>query len=110
MIPAPFDYVAPATLNEAVGLLTQHQDDAKILAGAHSLIPAMKLRLAQPALLVDIGRVKDLSDIRQEGGQILVGALTTHHQLESNARLRDICPLLPACPAALADEPAGNKG
>src|SRR5436305_4548143 len=110
MIPAPFDYVAPATLNEAVGLLTQHQDDAKILAGGHSLIPAMKLRLAQPALLIDIARVKDLSYIREEGDRILVGAMTTHYEIESSARLREVCPLLPECAASIGDVQVRNKG
>src|SRR3989440_7103619 len=110
MIPAPFDYVAPATLNEAVGLLTQHQDDAKILAGGHSLIPAMKLRLAQPALLIDIGRIKDLAYINEDGGQIRIGAMTTHYEIESNARLKEICPLLPECAASIGDVQVRNKG
>ena len=61
MIPAQFDYVAPATLDEAVALLARHPDEAKILAGGHSLIPAMKMRLAMPQMLIDIGRIKDLS-------------------------------------------------
>jgi carbon-monoxide dehydrogenase medium subunit len=110
MIPAPFDYVAPTTLNEAVGLLTQHQDDAKILAGGHSLIPAMKLRLAQPALLIDIGRIKDLAYINEDNGQISIGAMTTHYQLESNARLKEICPLLPECAASIGDVQVRNRG
>jgi carbon-monoxide dehydrogenase medium subunit len=110
MIPAPFDYVAPATLNEAVGLLTQHQDDAKILAGGHSLIPAMKLRLAQPALLIDIGRIKDLAYIREDGRQIRIGAMTTHYRIESSARLKEICPLLPECAASIGDVQVRNKG
>ena len=110
MIPAQFDYVAPSTLEEALGLLAEHADDAKILAGGHSLIPAMKLRLAQPALLIDIGRVRSLSYIREEGGRILVGALTTHYQLESNARLRDICPLLTECASSIGDVQVRNKG
>lgn len=110
MIPAPFDYIAPATLNEAVGLLTEHQDDAKILAGGHSLIPAMKLRLAQPALLIDIGRIKDLAYINEDGGQIRIGAMTTHYQLESSARLKEICPLLPECAASIGDVQVRNKG
>src|ERR671932_1340086 len=100
MIPAQFDYVAPATLDEAVSLLAEHTDDAKVLAGGHSLIPAMKLRLAQPAMLIDIGRLKDLAYIREEGGQIRVGAMTTHHQLESSELLRRLCPLLPECAAS----------
>lgn len=110
MIPTAFDYVAPSTLNEAVGLLTQHQDDAKILAGGHSLIPAMKLRLAQPALLIDIGRIKDLAYINEDGGQVRIGAMTTHYQLESNARLQEICPLLPECAASIGDVQVRNKG
>ena len=110
MIPAQFDYVAPSTLDEALGLLAEHPDDAKILAGGHSLIPAMKLRLAQPAMLIDIGRVKDLAYIREEGGQIRIGAMTTHYQLESNARLKEVCPLLPECAASIGDVQVRNKG
>ncbi|HEX8843569.1 MAG TPA: xanthine dehydrogenase family protein subunit M [Pyrinomonadaceae bacterium] len=110
MIPAQFDYVAPATLDEAVGLLTQHQDDAKILAGGHSLIPAMKLRLAQPSMLIDIARIKDLAYISEDNGQIRVGAMTTHYQLESSARLREICPLLSECAASIGDVQVRNRG
>ncbi len=110
MIPAQFDYQAPKTLNEAINLLAQHPDDAKILAGGHSLIPAMKLRLAQPALLVDIGRIKDLSYIREEGSQILIGATTTHYQIESSALLKNICPLLPECASRIGDVQVRNKG
>src|SRR5437764_15237315 len=110
MIPAQFDYVAPTTLDEALSLLAEHADDAKILAGGHSLIPAMKLRLAQPALLIDIARVKDLSYIREEGDHILIGAMTTHYELESSERLRKVCPLLPACAASIGDVQVRNKG
>jgi aerobic carbon-monoxide dehydrogenase medium subunit len=110
MIPAQFDYVAPSTLDEALGLLAERADDAKILAGGHSLIPAMKLRLAQPALLIDIGRVKDLSYVREDGGRILIGTMTTHYEIESNARLREACPLLPECAASIGDVQVRNKG
>jgi carbon-monoxide dehydrogenase medium subunit len=110
MIAAQFDYLAPQTLEEAVSLLTQHSDDAKILAGGHSLIPAMKLRLAMPQVLIDIGRIKDLSYIREEGNQILIGAMTTHYQIESSDRLREICPLLPECAANIGDTQVRNKG
>src|ERR671928_69180 len=110
MIPAQFDYAAPATLDEALSLLAERADDAKILAGGHSLIPAMKLRLAQPAMLIDIGRVKDLAYIREEGGAIRIGAMTTHYQIESNARLKEVCPLLPECAAAIGDVQVRNKG
>src|SRR5205085_6452459 len=110
MIPVQFDYVAPATLDEAIGLLSQHQDDAKLLAGGHSLIPAMKLRLAQPSLLIDIGRIKDLAYITEDNGQIRIGAMTTHYQLEASARLKEICPLLPECAAQIGDVQVRNKG
>lgn len=110
MIPAAFDYQAPATLDEAVSLLAGDPDGAKVLAGGHSLIPAMKLRLAQPQLLVDIARIKSLSYIREDGNQILIGATTTHYQLESSDLLKQICPLLPACAASIGDVQVRNKG
>ena len=110
MIPVQFDYVAPATLDEAARLLAEHQDEAKLLAGGHSLIPAMKLRLAQPALLIDIGRIKDLAYITEENEQIRIGAMTTHYQIESSERLKEICPLLPECAAAIGDVQVRNKG
>jgi len=110
MIPAPFDYQAPATLDEAISLLAADPDGAKVLAGGHSLIPAMKLRLAQPQLLVDIARIKSLSYIREEGNQILIGATTTHYQLESSDLLKLRCPLLPACAKSIGDVQVRNKG
>ncbi|HSE20764.1 MAG TPA: FAD binding domain-containing protein, partial [Pyrinomonadaceae bacterium] len=85
MIPTAFDYNAPSTLDEALSLLSANPDGAKVLAGGHSLIPAMKLRLAQPEMLVDITRIKNLSYIREENGQILIGATTTHYELESSS-------------------------
>src|SRR5256885_8414728 len=103
MIPAQFDYVAPSTLDEAIALLAQHRDDAKILAGGHSLIPAMKLRLAQPQMLIDIGRIKDLAYIREEAGQLRIGAMTTHYELESSERVRALCPLLSECAGSIVD-------
>lgn len=110
MIPVAFDYQAPASLEEAVSLLASDPDGAKILAGGHSLIPAMKLRLAQPQLLVDIARIKSLSYIREDGNQILIGATTTHYQLESSDLLKQICPLIPACAASIGDVQVRNKG
>jgi len=110
MIPAPFNYQVPATLEEAVSLIAADPDNARVLAGGHSLIPAMKLRLAQPQLLVDIARIKSLSYIREEGNQILIGATTTHYQLESSDLLKQICPLLPACAKSIGDVQVRNKG
>ena len=110
MIPSQFDYLAPQTLDEAVRLLGEHTDEAKILAGGHSLIPAMKLRLAMPQILIDLGRIRDLSYIREEGGQIRIGAMTTYYEIESSERLREICPLLPETAAQIGDVQVRNKG
>src|SRR6185436_4973630 len=109
MIAAQFDYVRANTLDEALTLLAQNEE-AKILAGGHSLIPAMKLRLAQPPLLIDIGRIKDLSYVSQENGQIRIGAMTTHYQIESSDLLKQICPLLPECASHIGDMQVRNKG
>jgi aerobic carbon-monoxide dehydrogenase medium subunit len=109
MIAAQFDYKRANTLDEALSLLAQNED-AKILAGGHSLIPAMKLRLAVPSLLVDIGRIKDLAYIREENGQIQIGAATTHYQIESSDLLKKICPLLPDCAGHIGDVQVRNKG
>jgi carbon-monoxide dehydrogenase medium subunit len=109
MIPAPFDYARANTLEEALNLLAQNED-AKILAGGHSLIPAMKFRLTQPSLLVDIARIKELSYIREEDGQICIGAATTHYQIESSDLLKQICPLLPDCASHIGDVQVRNKG
>jgi len=110
MIPAQFEYHVPDTLQEAVNLLAQDPDGSKVLAGGHSLIPAMKLRLAQPQRLIDIARLRDLSYIREEGNQILIGATTTHYQIESSDLLRQICPLLPECAGTIGDVQVRNKG
>jgi carbon-monoxide dehydrogenase medium subunit len=110
MIPASFDYIAAKSLEEAVTLLAKHKDDAKLLAGGHSLLPAMKLRLMQPKVLIDIGRIRDLSYIREEGGQIRIGAMTTHFQMETSDVLRRACPLLPETATNLGDVQVRNKG
>src|SRR5262249_8224261 len=88
----------------------QHKDDAKILAGGHSLLPAMKLRLMQPKVLIDLSRIKDLSYIKEEGGQIRIGAMTTHFQVETSDLLRRACPLLPETASHLGDMQGGKKG
>jgi carbon-monoxide dehydrogenase medium subunit len=109
MIPATFDYLRPQTLEEALSLLANHED-AKVLAGGHSLIPAMKLRLAQPKTVIDISRVADLSYVREEDGRIVVGALATHYQIESSTLLRDKCPLLSEVAPQIGDVQVRNKG
>lgn len=109
MIPGTFDYHAPKTLKKAVSLLNEH-DDAKILAGGHSLIPLMKLRFAAPAVVIDIGRVSGISRIRISDGHIQIGALTTHHTIGSNARLRRVCPVLPETANEIGDLQVRNRG
>ena len=110
MYPASFEYLRPATIDETIKLLVQHGDEAKLLAGGHSLIPAMKLRLAVPRVIVDISRVADLSYIRERGGRIAIGAMTTHHAVESSDLLRERCPLLPETAAHIGDVQVRNRG
>ena len=110
MIPASFEYFRPQTLDEALGLLDAHGEDAKVLAGGHSLIPAMKLRLAQPKTIIDLGRMADLRYIREETGHLAIGALTTHHSVESSTLLRERCPLLPEVAQQIGDVQVRNRG
>jgi len=107
MIPQQFEYSAPKTLEEALGLMAE---GAKPLAGGMSLIPMMKLRLASPEHLVDLGRIKDLSYIREEGGALHIGATATHHDVESSALVRGKCPLLAETAAHIGDVQVRNMG
>ena len=94
MIPAAFDYVRAESAEEAISLIGQHGDDAKFIAGGHSLLPLMKLRLAQPSVLVDIGRLSDLSYVRDAGDHVAIGAMTRHMDVENSpvlARARAAC-------------------
>ncbi|MFQ5926117.1 MAG: FAD binding domain-containing protein, partial [Terriglobia bacterium] len=110
MIPREFDYLAPKTLDEAVGLLERHGAEAKLLAGGHSLLPLMKLRLAAPRTLIDLGRVRELSSIREAGGRIAIGAMTTHAAIETSDLLRKRAPLLVETAAAIGDVQVRNRG
>ena len=110
MITTRFEYLVPATLDEAISLISQHGDDAKLLAGGHSLIPIMKMRLAQPKFLIDVGRLPGLSDIREENGAIVIGALVTHHDIETSELLKSKLPLLPETAAQVADVQVRNRG
>jgi carbon-monoxide dehydrogenase medium subunit len=109
MIPAAFDYVRPTTLDDALAALAAHAD-AKILAGGHSLIPAMKLRLAQPKTVIDLGRVADLSYIREAGDWIAIGAMTTHAEIENSSLLAEKCPILPEVARQIGDVQVRNRG
>jgi len=110
MFAAPFDYARPTTLDEALALLAQHGDEAKLLAGGHSLIPAMKLRLAQPRLLVDIGRLEALRTVEARDGRLVIGALVTHAEIAASQMLAMRCPLLAETAAAIGDLQVRNKG
>lgn len=110
MIPASFEYHAPKTLDEALRLVERHGDEAKLLAGGHSLLPLMKLRLAAPRYVIDIGHLRGMSYIREENGKIAIGALTTHAEIESSALLASTCPLLPETAAHIGDVQVRNRG
>jgi aerobic carbon-monoxide dehydrogenase medium subunit len=110
MIPTNFDYHAPKTIAEAVGLLAEHGEDCKVLAGGHSLIPAMKLRLTQIPVVIDIGRISDLSYINVDGGTIRIGAMTTHGAIVASDEIKQHCPLLVECGAQVGDQQVRNRG
>jgi len=110
MIPAAFDYVRAGSAEEAIALLGEHGDEAKLLAGGHSLLPMMKLRLAVPSVLVDIGRVSDLSYINDGGDHIAVGALTRHRALETSELLAAECPLLGHVAGEVGDPQVRHRG
>lgn len=110
MIPAAFDYVRAGSAEEAVSLLASHGEDAKLLAGGHSLIPLMKLRLASPSVLIDIGRVRDLSYIRDAGGQVAIGALTRHRDIETSDLLRNQVPILAHVAGLVGDPQVRHRG
>jgi aerobic carbon-monoxide dehydrogenase medium subunit len=110
MIPLPFEYDRAATLDEAVAKLVAANGRAKLLAGGHSLVPLMKLRLAEPTLLIDIARIAALSGIREKGGRIDIGAGTVHHDVASSALLRQQCPVVADAAAAIGDQQVRNRG
>ena len=110
MIPAPFDYRRADSLDEALAALGEHGDDAKALAGGHSLLPLMKLRLATPAVLVDIGRLADLSYVRADGDRIRIGALTRHRDLETSEVLARHAPILAHVAGQIGDPQVRHRG
>jgi len=110
MHPYPFSYHRPTSIDDALAMLGQFGDTGKLLAGGHSLLPVMKLRLAQPEHLIDITGLSDLSGIRLEGDVISIGALTTHHQLELDAILATSAGLLPEIAHVVGDQQVRNRG
>lgn len=110
MIPAPFEYRKADSVEDATALIAEHGEDAKLLAGGHSLIPLMKLRLAQPALLVDVGRLRDLSYIDDRGDHIAIGALTRHMDIERSPVIAQHLPLLQRAAALVGDRQVRHRG
>jgi carbon-monoxide dehydrogenase medium subunit len=110
MFPAAFEYAAPATLAEALSLLKQRGDDAKIMAGGQSLIPLLKLRFAQPALVIDIGRLPSMAGIGRHNGHLSIGALARHVDIERNADLPKLSPILVETVHWISDPLVRNRG
>jgi carbon-monoxide dehydrogenase medium subunit len=110
MFPAAFDYAAPATLAEALGVLKQRGDDAKVMAGGQSLIPLLKLRFTQPALVLDIVRLPSLAGVKRVDGHLVIGALTRHVDLERDQDLAKTFPILPEAAHWIADPLVRNRG
>jgi len=110
MIPPSFDYHAPRTVQDAVGLLTQLGSDAKLLAGGHSLLPMMKLRFAQPAHLIDLNRIDELRGVADHGDYVVIGAMTVENDLIESPVLRAKVPLLSEAATLIADPQVRNRG
>lgn len=110
MLPAPFEYHRPATIEEALGLLADHGEEAKVLAGGQSLIPLMKLRFAAPGRLIDVNRIEDLDRIEEADGTLRIGALVRHHQLASSDVIRERYPTIAAAAPMISDPLVRNLG
>ncbi|HTX28476.1 MAG TPA: xanthine dehydrogenase family protein subunit M [Streptosporangiaceae bacterium] len=110
MIPAQFEYVRPGSLGEAVRALGGGGDDAKVIAGGQSLLPLLRLRLAYPSLLVDIGGLGELSGVRDAGDALVIGAMTTHYSLIGDPLIRDHCGLIASAAGTVADPAVRHRG
>lgn len=110
MIPPTFEYHAPGSVDDAIALLSQYGDEAKILAGGHSLLPMMKLRFAEPEHLVDINNIESLKGIREENGAIVIGSMTSESALIASSLLQEKCPMLPEAAKMIADPQVRNRG
>jgi aerobic carbon-monoxide dehydrogenase medium subunit len=110
MIPNNFEYFAPKTIEEALMLIDKYGEDCKILSGGHSLIPVLKLRLAAPAVIIDIGRIGELKTIEVDGGAIRIGGNVTHAKIAADAELKRNCPLLCETASQIGDQQVRNRG
>jgi carbon-monoxide dehydrogenase medium subunit len=110
MIPAKFDYLAPTSVEDALSALSQHGDDAKIMAGGQSLLPVLRMRLNAPVVVIDLGRIDSLRGIREDGDALVIGALTTHSEVVTNDLVRRHALLLSAAAAEVADNQIRHRG
>jgi aerobic carbon-monoxide dehydrogenase medium subunit len=110
MYPVSFEYLKPNNLKEALALLSQHGEDAKLLAGGQSLVPMMKLRIARPKYLIDIHRLGDLSYILEEAGMLRIGAMTRHSEIEESPLIREKLPMLSVAASEIGDVQVRNRG
>lgn len=110
MIPASFDYIAPASVEEALSALAQYGDDAKIIAGGQSLLPVMRMRLNAPEWVIDLGRIDSLRGVRDDGDAIVIGAMTTHHEVGNDPLVKDHALLIHAAVEHLADAQVRHRG
>jgi aerobic carbon-monoxide dehydrogenase medium subunit len=110
MIPAAFEYVRATSLDDALAKLKAGGAGAKLVAGGHSLVPLMKLRLSEPGVLVDIGRIPDLAGIRERDGKIVIGAATVHHDVATSPLIRERCPMMAEAAATIGDPQVRNRG
>jgi carbon-monoxide dehydrogenase medium subunit len=110
VIPAAFDYVRAGTVDEAVAALVESGDDAKVLAGGQSLLPLLRLRLAYPSVVIDIGRVPELRGVREDGAAVVIGAMTTHYEVLHDPLIRQHCGLVAEATATVADPAVRHRG
>ena len=110
MIPREFEYHAPKSIPDALGLLEQFGDQAKLLAGGHSLLPMMKLRFAEPGHLIDLGGIRELKGVREDNGVLRIGAMTTENEIIWSKLLQEKCPLLVEGARLIADPQVRYKG
>ncbi|ASR35132.1 carbon monoxide dehydrogenase [Prauserella marina] len=110
MIPAPFEYVAPSTVDDAVRALAEGGEDAKVLAGGQSLLPVLRMRLAAPTKIVDLGKVAELRGVREEGDVLVIGAMTTHYEVQRDPLIADHAALLVKATDTVADPQVRHRG
>jgi carbon-monoxide dehydrogenase medium subunit len=110
LISTPFDYSRAASIDDALAQLSASKGEGKLLAGGHSLVPLMKLRLSEPKTLIDIARIPELAGIRQKGSAIEIGAATVHHEVATSSVLKQACPMLTEAAAAIGDQQVRNRG